>query len=645
MRIALLLSFFLVSVADGTVEIAGARFGFGEGYKVGTWAPLVVTLQKGDTAALFSGELIVEVRSFASDMPLERYATPVQLVGTATQRKVFYVYCPENAAQLVIEVLPHTSSDSIDVNITTAGATHDMLLPTPVARKDYFVLGLTPSGDKLRKFIDKKYLAGVPDALVHVKHVPNLNALPYDWIGYSAVDVLVVREMHLTARRIRKAQQTAMLDWIQRGGTLIVSGGSNFNYLQGSFIEPFLPVQLEGVEKTGTLPTHLREQLGFQSSAPTENAVVFERIRFAPRSGCEVLIGTGTQIYVAKRTFGDGQILCLAFDYNAPPFSEQGVAETFWQTLLGQHGKSARHNMDRYALALQHEEETHKHFRSEMAIHVPLIKVLAIVLPVYLLSFGGFLLYFAKSRRKARVYWIGGCLFALLWVGAIASARKVLPSPLTADRLSVVSVYRERQRAHVLSYVSLRAAAPVETSVGFTEGTFVRHQEVEDGKGEIHGKIGVLVQGARVELRDMSVAPWHPTTFVVEQFLTLDTNSLPETLENTWRVAGKTMIYLGEVPLTDKSAVVADLASAAPRLQLTPKVPPDTGLVGPRRTFARILRRDYVFRYLAELNMPPYLIGWTSRAFSDMNVDGTIDMNDQNFVIFHPDAGRVSGKF
>ena len=126
-----------------------------------------------------------------------------------------------------------------------------------------------------------------------------------------------------------------------------------------------------------------------------------EYIQFAPKVGCEVLVGTTEQIYVAKRKFGEGQILCLAFDYNAPPFSEQQVAETFWHGLLSSHGKSPRHLADQYALAaLQHEEETHKHFLSEMPTQVPLIKLLAVALPIYLLSFWWFLVLFREVKTK-----------------------------------------------------------------------------------------------------------------------------------------------------------------------------------------------------------------------------------------------------
>ena len=686
MKTAFILSLFVVSVAVGAVEVEEVTFGFDDGYKVGTWAPLTMTVRNQDGLTAFKGELAVEVRNFSSDTPIERYAMPLHLIGTESQRKDFYVYCPKNATQLVIQLLPITSSERTGVHSPASGLVKDALLPTPFARKDYFVLVLAPSGDKLKRFIDKKKLEVSGGAKVHVKYLPNSRSLPRDWIGYSAVDVLVIREVGLTDRRILKAQQTAMLDWIQRGGTLIVSGGSSFNYLKGSFIEPFLPVELKRVKKTDKLPIVAQEQLNkmavsgqqknvtsSDTSSPTAERGAqqadthFERIQFAPKAGCEVLIGTAEQIYVAKRNFGDGQIICLAFDYNAPPFGvseknnvggvskktpkqkrpDSSLAETFWHGLLSRHGKSPRHLADRYALALQHEEETHKHFLSEMPTRVPLIKLLTIVLPVYLLSFGGFLLYFGRSKQKPHVYWMGGCLFVLLSVITIASAQKVLPNAVTADRLSILSVYPEQQRAHLLSYVSLRATSRAETSIGFTKGTFIRHQKVEDAKGEPFQKIGTLVQDSRVQLRDLSVAPWQPTTFVEEKFLALNTQQLPHTLENTWRVVGKEMTYWGDVMLRAESALetppTSESSIARLQLQVTPKMPPDEELAGVRKTFAQILQRDYVLRYLAtevDLNSQPYFIGWTSQSFTDVGVNGNINTNAETLVIFHPDAGH-----
>ncbi len=672
MKLILILSFFTVSVAVGAVEVETVTFGFGDGYKIGTWAPLTITVRNQDERTVFSGELVVEVRNFSSAIPVERYATSLHLIETDSQRKDFYVYCPKNATQLVIQLVPATPSETTGMRSTTSGLVKNILLPTPLARKDYFVLVLAPSGDKLKRVIDEKELKGSDGIQVHVEYLPDSRSLPRDWIGYSAVDVLVVREVRLTDRRILKAQQMAMLDWIQRGGTLIVSGGGSFNYLQGSFIEPFLPVELKGLEKTNTLPVALLEQLN-NTARPVSNEgnayslakllarrnqqndadatrkpehslgetiEIFERIQFAPKAGCEVLIGTSEQIYVAKRSFGDGRIICLAFDYNAPSF----LAETFWHGLLGKHGKSPRHLADRYALALQHEEEIHKHFLSEMPTRVPLIKLLTMVLPIYLLGFGGFLFYYGKSKQKSRTYWIGGCVFVLLSVSTIASARKVwFPNTVTSDRLSILSVYPERQRAHLLSYVSLRAASRAEMSIDFTKGTFVRHQEVEESKGELLPGIGTLVHDSRVQLRDLSVEPWRPMTYVEEKFLALDTQRLPRTLENTWRIAGKEMTYLGKVVLKDGSGleILSKPSMAHLRQQVTPKMPPDEELEGARKRFAQILQRDYVLRYLAteaNLNPSPYFIGWISQGFTDEIADRNINTNDETLVIFRPGA-------
>lgn len=669
MKTALLLSFFTVSVAFGAVEIKDVKFGFNEGYKTGTWAPLTITVGGQDTFATSIGVpgqriaetyLAVEVRSFSSNTPTQRYATPL----TGLQPKNFYIYCPKNATELVIELVSVPQSGHTMSQDKVRRVMQERALPTPLARRDFLVLVLAPSGDKLKGFIDKKQLAAHDDAQVHVAYRSNPTSLPRDWIGYSAVDVLVIRE--IVPRRISKTQQTAILDWVQRGGTLIVSGGSNYKYLRHSFIVPFLPVELKKPEQTEKVPAVLHEQLGFRSFGSNSNP--FERIPFSPKPGCVTLIETDDQIYIAKRNFGDGQILCLAFDYNAMPFSEQQVGETFWNGLLSSHGKSPRHITDRYALAFQHEEKIYQQFLSTSvkagSTQVPLIKLLAIILPIYLLSFGGFLFYFGRSlksgdhdhrdgvlhqKRKARIYWIGGFLFVLLSLSTIAVVRNVLPNSVTADQLSILSVYPDRNRVHLQSYVSVRATAHAEISIDFTKGNFIRHKGnfIRHQEAESPQKIGTLVQNSSIQLRGLPVEPWHPTTYVQETFL--DAQGFPRILENTWHVTGKEMTYLGNVTLDSELEFELSLKSrdhnhrdgvlqptAVLRRQVTAALPLDEGLRGRRKWFAQILRQEQVLRHLAAergAESPPYLIGWTSHNFTDTVLTGNVNTNNETLVI------------
>ena len=613
-KILIILIIFTSSTALGALEVENATFGFSDGYKTGTWAPLTVTVRSQDEPAVFTGELVVEVRNFTSDTPFERYATPLRLSPTGRQQKHFYVYCPKNATRLVIKLVSTTLVESDFLHTYNADASHEVLLPTPIARKDYLVLVLAPSGDKLKRFIDKRQLKVANGAQVHVKYLPDSTSLLRDWIGYSPVDIFVIRETFLTERRVSKAKQTALLDWIQRGGTLIMSGGGSFNALRGSFIESFLPVELTGIEKTDTLSDALYEQLGFH--AADSNGILFQRIVFAPKVGCETLIGTKEDIYVAKRNCGDGQILCLAYDYNALPFSEQKIGEAFWQYLLSESGKSPRHLADQYALSRQHEERIYKQFLSKMPTQVPLIKLLAVVLPVYLLIFGGFLRNFGRSKRKSSSYWIGSSLFILFSVCTIAVARNILPNNMTADQLSVLSVYPERQRAHLQSFVSIRTAARTETSIGFPNGTFIRHQETE-----LPQRIGTLMRDSGVHLQDVFVEPWHPTTYIKEAF----TQQLPVELEDAWRVTGKQITYLGDIPLRTNPKQETEFSTAQHSFHATSKMPPDEELNDTREAFARILQQEGVLQYLmmeTDLSRQSYIIGWTSRNFTDIAADG-----------------------
>ena len=206
------------AVAFGAVEIEQVSFGFGEGYKTGTWVPLTVTVRSQDEPVVFNGELAVGVGNFSSDVPLERYAAPVRLSPTGRQRKHFSVYCPQNATRLVIRLESATAVEG-DLLHNVAGISsprtfQEIPLSTPIARKDYLVLVLAPSGDKLKRFIDKKLLGVSDNAQVHVKYLPKTSLLR-DWIGYSSVDVLVIRETFLTERRISRAEQTALLDWVR----------------------------------------------------------------------------------------------------------------------------------------------------------------------------------------------------------------------------------------------------------------------------------------------------------------------------------------------------------------------------------------------------------------------------------------------
>ena len=637
----------VTSSAFCAVEFEDVTFGFNNGYKSGKWTPLHVNLRSQNQPTTFSGELTVETRPIYTDEPIFRYATPLQLSKTDRKQNTFYIYCPKTTFKLFMQLDQSGEADKqIETSISVPHVTHEITPPRSIASKDYLVLVLAPSGDKLQRIIDSKQLDD-EGTQAQVKYLSNSRAMPSRWIGYDAVDLVIIREVSLTDKRVLKSQQSALLDWVQRGGTLILSGGSNFQYLKGSFIEHLLPTKLVREETINNIPTALQNQFGLNSEANSSTTHVistFKNIHFEPKQGCHTLLGTDEQIYIAKRDFGSGQIICLAFDYNAPPFSELKTGGVFWKWLLKTHGKSQKLYAERYAPFRQHEEKLHKQFLSKMPTQIPIIKLLSIVLPIYLLSFGGFLLYTVQSgkssQKRNRNYWIGGLIFVLVSVSAIGLTRVVLPKNITTEKFSILSIYPERKNAHLQSYVSLRTTARTQISMPLTPNTFIRPLI----KKTI-AEPPQLSYGPTIQLRDISVEPWSPSTYVMESFFPYDTSQNEIQLENVWHISGEKANYLGAITLGRNNPEASESQS-----RTIQKLPPYDGLNEIQMAYAKILQQEGLLQYLlkdVEVQNRKVLIGWTSQlnqmplALPIMSEDKNDSTIEETFVILYLDETNV----
>ncbi len=646
-KVTVFLAFFVASSAFCAVDIEDATFGFNNGYRAGKWTPLNVIVRSQNNPNPFIGELTVEVRNLYSDETVYRYMTPLQLSKTDLKLKKLYIYCPKTAIKLFIQVVRTRGNDKKIINSEPI-AIQELSPPAPIENKDYFVLVLAPSGDKLKKIIDKKQLDD-DDTQAHIRYLPNSNAMPRRWVGYNAVDLMVIRDVPLTERRVSKQQQIALLEWVQRGGTLIVPGGGNFRYLKDSFIEQFLPVKLAREETIDKVPPTLRQRFGLNIT-PTDKGDLggsaFKNIHFEPKPGCYTLLGTDEKIYIAKRNFGSGQIISFAFDYNAPPFSGLKAGETFWRWLLNTHGKSPRLFADKYAPFRQHEEKIHKQFLSKMPTQIPLIKLLTIVLPIYLFCFGGFLHYFGKrgrlSQKRIRGYWIGGLIFVFVSVSAVGIAQTVLPKKIEPERFSILSIYPEQKNAHLQSYVSLRTTARTKTSIALPQNTFIRPLSTEGV-----AKPPQFFQGTPFQLQEVSLAPWGPKTYVKEAFFSLRTQQSQIKLENAWRITGEEATYLGTITLGKNN-----LWSTNSPSDIINKMPPHERLEETRNTFAQILQREGLLQYLLKqekalainkVQPRTVLMGWTSQleqvstTIPFMSTDENVTENDETLVIMYLD--------
>ncbi len=640
--------FFTTTSVFCAVDIENMALGFNNKYKVGKWVPFTTLVRSQNELMAFSGEIVVEVKNLISDDTLFRYATPIQLGKTDRKNVRLNIFIPVNPVKLSIQVV-RTGEDSNIERISKPLISRNFTLSPPIENKDYYLLALTPNADKLKRLIDKKRLNS-DETNVYVEYLQNTNEMPMAWLGYSTVDVLVIREVSLSDRRISKKQQSALLEWIQGGGTLIVSGGSNYRYLKDSFIKEILPVKLLREEIIENVPTILKQRFEFNSEdtiSDTENSSYstkkFNSIGFELKSGCDAIVENNNKIYIAKRNFGSGQIICLAFDYNAYLFSKPQGGEVFWKWLLNNYGKSHKNISDKYIPYRQHEDKIHKLFLSKMPIQLPIIKSLAFILPIYVLCLG-FLFFSTRNRRstskyKNRIYWIGGIILVLLSISTMSIARVVIPKKIQKESLSIFAVYPEQNKASLISYVSLQTPAHNTTTIPLKQNSFIRPLHSEGIQ-----KPPKFLQGKTFQLRDVEIEPWGPSTYTHQAVFPMDLKQSNIKLENTWRITGNQGKYLGMVKIGNSNYSRTDIPS-----EILTKLPMNRHLNGSRKAFAQILQSEGVLQYLLKVDNSSgmgvrkssvKLIGWTSELENYLPTDlfmsdRIVSFNNETLVIIY----------
>ena len=641
--------FFTTTCVFCSVDIENITLGYNNKYKAGKWVPFSVLVHSQNELKVFSGEIIVEVKNLISDDTLFRYATPIQLRKTDRKNVRLYIFIPVTPVKLSIQVV--RTGEGLDIEkISKPFITRDFFPTSPIENKDYLLLALTPNEDKLKRLIDQKQLDD-GETRVHVQYIQNTNEMPSAWIGYSSIDVLVLREISLSDRRLSKKQQAALLEWIQDGGTLIVSGGSNYRYLKDSFIEEILPVKLLHEEIIENVPTILKQRFEINtedtilaSGNPPNSTKKFNSIGFELKAGCDAIIENNNKIYIAKRNFGSGQIICFAFDYNAHVFSMPKHGETFWVWLLNNYGKSHKNVSDKYTPYRQHEDKIHKLFLSKMPTQIPIVKLLALLLPIYVLCLS--CLFFLRNRQSSsksrnRVYWIGGFIFVLFSICTISVAKVVIPQKIQKDSFSILTVYPELSKVNLQRFISLRTPAHNITSIHLKPTTFIRPLHSEGIQ-----KPSKFLQGKSFQLKDVEIEPWGPSTYTHQTVFPMDLQQSNIKLENTWIITGNQGKYLGTVKVGNSNYSKIDTPS-----EILTKLPINRHLNGSRKSFTQILQSEGLLQYLLNSDDVPEkdveksnnkLIGWISELgrflpTDQLMSDRIVTYNDETLVIIYLD--------
>ena len=635
-RLHVIICLFLTTApsAFGVIAIESIEFGFDGYYKRGRWAPLQLLVVSENEHDSFVGKLEVEVTNLLSGETLQTYSTPVTLTRTDRRRYTLHVFQPGTSTKMMVRIVNHEGRVNVE---------REIIPDFPKETKDLFILALTPPGHDVLDDWHGLQIDSSEEMRTFVLHPASQKHLPLNWIGYDSIDLVVIRGVSLAANRISTTQQSALLDWVRNGGTLLISGGNNLQYLRDSFLAPLLPVNLGELQTASHLPES-RARLGRHSDPP------INLIDFKLRDNAEILsIGSGTvldngsyPILASRRLYGSGQIVCLAFDYNAFTAAQSSKSKPLWAQFLTTIGKSPRHLDDRYEPYRRDAEKIHAVLKSLSSGRVPLLRMMSLFLLASLLSAGGYTWWVGKSAERTKHYWIGGFLIVVFFSCAAVLPRHVLSIPVSVSRYSILSVYSEDSRAHLQTYIGAIASADSTSSFLLDSGTYVSPL-TQASTSSLH-----LVKSKSGQICETDLSAWQTRTYRIEscfdfpappsqiewalarnqvEKLTRVKHHLPGVLESAGVVYNGKYMHLGRIAPNTSVALEGDFAPAK-------RLPPLRDLDGKRKHFAQILAGEGILQYLADDEVPK-LVGWMNRSFLSMKFDQPVEAIDETFVIIY----------
>lgn len=320
------------------VELGAPRIGFGPDntFKIGAWAPIWVEAKGG--ASPFKGFMDVVVGDDDG-------------VPTAIRREV-EVPAGEST-QLAAQVRPggrdlELAFRFFDEQGRWLGERSEgRLLPrAPVALMPDSTLILTvgqPQGvDQIGSVAGFQRTAGAGPGSAEVVIIPiddedqGGERIPENWLGYDGATALVIDTADAQAlKRFDGQKGEALVDWVKRGGHLVLGAGGNWEALRQSALEPILPALPVGRERVPSLEA-LDTFAGSNKSitppgAPPQLVLKFEEID--QRGGVPLSVMANHPLIV-RGPAGFGRVTIIGVDVDQKIFTDWRDRGLFWVRAL-----------------------------------------------------------------------------------------------------------------------------------------------------------------------------------------------------------------------------------------------------------------------------------------------------------------------
>ncbi len=298
-----------VAAQEDSQEQAGpititATAGFDSYYKSEFWVPVQISVS--NTGPAISGRLEILIGSTTTRNNV-LYSSPIDLPTQSNKRLTTYVFLPNLANVLIVELVDEDGTAVAEVQTNTLDRLNSEALLYGVVSTEANELAFLEDVD-----------GGRGDAAVAFLGIDDL---PEAGAAWNALDILIVHDVD---SGLLSAEQLAALEgWIGTGGQLVVSGGPAWQRTSAALAD-LSPVTISGSQSLDDIPA-LSTRTGIPFRDPGPYLITTSSLR----SGELLLHQDGLPI-LARQKVGRGNVYFLALDPNLAPLLDWDGSELVW---------------------------------------------------------------------------------------------------------------------------------------------------------------------------------------------------------------------------------------------------------------------------------------------------------------------------
>ncbi len=306
-------------------------------FKIGTWTPVWVQLRGGSER--FSGFMDVIVGD--DDGTPTTFRMPVEVAANQSQRFTAYARPGSREPEFTIRLLDQNGR-------RVGGASQATVMPRAsrvdhAGRDDDLDHGPTPrrGNDRGAARLSERQAGNIPQRAARNSSrrgsMPRLGFMPARWYGYDAARAIVVdtgdRE---TMASLDALRGQGLVDWVARGGHLVVAVGANWQAVRDSVLGPILPGLPSGQERVPSLEAlDIFAGSNKPITPPGTPAVMVTKLEEIEQRGGMVLSSVTSNLpLVVRGPHGFGRVTLIAIDVDQNPFAVWPDRSLFWLRAL-----------------------------------------------------------------------------------------------------------------------------------------------------------------------------------------------------------------------------------------------------------------------------------------------------------------------